>query len=59
MQIYTKGVEYAAQGKFEEAKKEFGKISVADPLYQSVEEDLKIIGDVIDKKIASKTAIHR
>ena len=55
---WVKGVEFAAQGKFNEAKEEFGKVSKTDPLYPSIEEDLKIIEDVIDKKIASKTAIH-
>ncbi len=58
MQHLIKGVDYAAQGKFEEAKEEFGKVSKADPLYESVQEDLKVIEDVIDKKIKSKTAIH-
>jgi tetratricopeptide (TPR) repeat protein len=58
MQHLIKGVDYAAQGKFEEAKEEFGKVSKADPLYESVQEDLKVIEDVIDKKITSKTAIH-
>ena len=54
----TKGVDYAAQGRFEEAKEEFGKVSKADPLYPSIEEYLKIIEDVIDKKIESKEVIH-
>ena len=58
MQHLIKGVDYAAQGKFEEAKEEFGKVSKADPLYESAQEDLKVIEDVIDKKIKSKTAIH-
>ena len=58
IQYLSKGVDYAAQGKFKDAKEEFGKVSKADPLYSSIEENLKIIEDVIDKKIASKTAIH-
>ncbi len=58
MKHLNKGVDYAAQGKFKDAKEEFGKVSKADPLYTSIEEDLKIIEDVIDKKIESKVAIH-
>ncbi len=57
-QIFIKGVDYAAQGKFKEAKEEFGKLSKADPFYPSIEEDLKVVEDVIDKKIGSKAAIH-
>ena len=41
MKHLTKGVDYAAQGKFKDAKEEFGKVSKADPLYTSIEEDLK------------------
>lgn len=58
MQHLTKGVDYAAQGEFEEAKKEFRKVSKSDPLYQSIEESLKVVEDAIDKKIPSKLAIH-
>ena len=54
----TKGVDYAAQGRFEEAKEEFGKVSKGDPYYEPTERALNIIEDVIDKKIESKTAIH-
>ena len=57
-QNLTKGVDYAAQGKFKEAKEEFVKISKVDLLYGSVKRFLQIIEDVISKKIESRTAIH-
>ena len=58
MQHLTVGVNYAAQGKFEEAREEFGKVSEADPLYEFVGETRRVVEDVIDRKIKSKTAIH-
>jgi tetratricopeptide (TPR) repeat protein len=54
----TKGVDYAAQGRFEEAKEEFEKALKADPSSEFAEDSLKVIKDVTDKKIESKTAIH-
>ena len=58
IQILTKGVDYAAQGKFREAKEEFEKALKADPSSEFAEDSLKVIKDVTDKKIESKTAIH-
>ena len=57
-QIWAKGVEYAAQGKFKEAKGEFEKALKVDPLYGSAKRALKVIEDVVDQKIKSKTALH-
>ena len=57
-QIWAKGVEYAAQGKFNEAKEEFEKALKVDPLYGSAKRALKVIEDVVDQKIKSKTALH-
>jgi len=57
-QTWTKGVEYAAQGKFKEAKGEFEKALEVDPYYDPAKRALKVIEDVIDQKIKSKTAIH-
>lgn len=58
MQILTKGVDYAAQGKLKEAKEEFEKALEVDPFMESAKESLQVIEDVTDKKIESKTAIH-
>ena len=56
--IYTKGVEYAAQGIFDEAKAGFEKALRIDPLYGSAKRALKVLEDELDQKIKSKTAIH-
>jgi tetratricopeptide (TPR) repeat protein len=58
MQHLIKGSDYGAQGRFEEAKKEFEKVSRDAPLYQSAENCLKVLEDVSEKKIKNKTAIH-
>ena len=57
-QIFTKGVEYGAEGKFQEAKEQFEKALEVDPFYEPAKEVLQVIEDVIDQKIKSKTAIH-
>ncbi len=57
-QSFTKGIDCAAQGKFKEAKEEFVKISKVDPFYEPAKEALKVIVDVIDRKIESEAAIH-
>ena len=54
----TKGAEYGAQGKFKEAKGEFEKALKVDPFYRPAKRALKVIEDVIGRKIKSKTAIH-
>lgn len=57
-QSYTKGIDYAAQGKFKEAKEEFEKVLKADPFYEPAKEALKVMIDVIDRKIESEAVIH-
>jgi len=57
-QIWTEGVEHAAQGNFNEAKEEFEKALKVDPSYGSAKRALKVIEDALDQKIKSKTAIH-
>ncbi len=57
-QHWVKGVEFAAQEKFNEAKGEFGKVSKGDPYYGTTKRALKVIKDVTDKKIKSETAIY-
>lgn len=54
---WVKGVEYATQGKFNEAKEEFEKALKADP-YGVVKRSLELIEDVINQKINRKVAIH-
>ncbi len=58
MQHLIKGVDYAAQGKFKEAKEEFDRALKADPFLEAAKRVLKVIEDVNDKKIESETAIH-
>ncbi|UCD72134.1 MAG: tetratricopeptide repeat protein [Syntrophobacterales bacterium] len=53
-----KGLEYAAQGKFKEAKEQFDKALKVDPHFESATKCLKVINDVNKGKIKSKTAIH-
>lgn len=57
-QNWTKGVEYAAQGKFKEAKVEFEKALKDDPDFVSAKRGLKVVEDVIDQNIDKKIAIH-
>jgi len=57
-QTWTKGVDYAAQGNFMEAKKEFENALKADPYFVPAKEALEVIEDVADKKIKNGTAIH-
>jgi tetratricopeptide (TPR) repeat protein len=57
-QHLTKGMDYAVQGKFREAKEEFIKALEVDPFYETAKESLQVIEDVNDKKIESKAAIH-
>jgi len=53
-QIVAKGVEYAADGKFQEAKEEFEKALKVDP---SAKRYLEIIQEVIDQRVRTETAI--
>ena len=57
-QIYAKGMEYAAEGKFEEAKEKFEKALKVDPFYISAKMALKIIEDGNKQKIKGKTVIY-
>jgi len=57
-EIYNKGVEYAGQGKFPNAKEEFEKALKVDPFYEPAKFYLKAIKDVIEQKIKRETAIH-
>jgi tetratricopeptide (TPR) repeat protein len=57
-QIHTKGVGYAAEGKFEEAKKQFEKALKVDPFYGPAKMSLKIVEDANKQRIKSKTAIY-
>ncbi len=56
--ILTKGVDYAAQGKFQEAKEEFEKALKAAPFLEAARDSLKVIEDVTERKIERKSAIH-
>ena len=55
-QIWTKGVEHAAQGNFSEAKVEFEKALKVDPHNGPAKRALKLIEDVDQQKIKTKTA---
>jgi tetratricopeptide (TPR) repeat protein len=71
-QIYNKGMEYAVQGKFNEAKEEFEKALKVDtfkaPILSrdghiiisksSLKRAIKVIEDLTGKRIEKKTAIH-
>ena len=57
-QILTKGVDYGAQGNFEEAKKEFEKALKAAPFLAAARDSLKAIEDVTQGKIERRSAIH-
>ncbi|MDH3575521.1 MAG: tetratricopeptide repeat protein, partial [Desulfobacteraceae bacterium] len=57
MQNVTKGVDFAAQGKFNEAKVEFEKALKVDPYNDLAKTSIIVIEDLNDKTIESKTAI--
>ncbi|UCB48645.1 MAG: tetratricopeptide repeat protein [Deltaproteobacteria bacterium] len=57
-QISDKGLEYAAEGRFTEAKEEFEKALKIDAFYEPARRSLKIIEDVISQKIKAETAFH-
>lgn len=54
---YFKGVEYASQGKFEEAKKELETALKSDYYYPFAKLELHAVEDVLNKKISADTAI--
>ena len=55
---WAQGVEYAAQGKFIDAREEFEKALKVDPFHTSARLCLNVIEDVDKKRIESETAIH-
>ena len=55
---YSKGLEYAAQGKFKKAQKEFEKALENKPNDISTRESLKVIKDVLNKRVQEEAAIH-
>ena len=57
-QISDKGLEYAAEGKFTEAREEFEKALKTDAFYEPAKRSLKIIEDVIAQKIEVETSFH-
>jgi tetratricopeptide (TPR) repeat protein len=58
VEIHTVGIEYAVQGRFEEARLEFEKVLKIDPSFESARIALELIQDVTDQKIKKETAIH-
>jgi Tfp pilus assembly protein PilF len=52
------GVDYATQGKFEEAKEKFEKVLQTDPFLGAARDSLNVIEDVTQRKIERKSAIH-
>jgi tetratricopeptide (TPR) repeat protein len=55
---YDKGIEFAAQGKFDEAKKEFDKARKAEPINRNVKMSLTIMEDVKNDTLKKKAALH-
>ena len=55
---YDKGIEYAAQGKFSDAKKEFEKLLRSDQSHIAARESLRVIGEVRANKLKKDAAIH-
>jgi tetratricopeptide (TPR) repeat protein len=58
VQSTTKGVDYAAQGKFKEANEEFARALKVDPSFGPAKRASKVMKDVSDQKIESQTAVH-
>ena len=54
-QFMINGMEYGAQGNFNEAKEEFEKALKVNPYDGSAKRVLKVIEDALDQKIKSKT----
>jgi tetratricopeptide (TPR) repeat protein len=53
-----KGAEYAAEGKFAEAREQYSKVSNIDPLLPDVEAAVQIIDDAEQQRIRWETAIY-
>jgi tetratricopeptide (TPR) repeat protein len=54
---YFSGMNYAARGDFKKAGKKFAKALEIAPSYQLAERNIKIVDDVITKKLDSKSAV--
>ena len=50
-EYFSKGIDYAIQGKFEKARVEFNNALKLDPLNTGLEISLRIVKDVLDQKI--------
>ena len=57
-ECYDKGIEYGSQGRFEEVEEEFKKALKIDQFYVPAEAGLKIIEDVLEKRVKNEFAIH-
>ncbi|MFA4889027.1 MAG: tetratricopeptide repeat protein [Candidatus Omnitrophota bacterium] len=57
-EYYNKGVEYGAQGKFEEADKEFKKALEVDRFFTPAKVSLKLIEDTLEKRLEDEVTIH-
>ena len=57
-EIFDRGVEYAAEGKFEQARLEFEKALKAAPFLEAAKNALKVIDHVNDKKIGKKSSLN-
>ncbi len=57
-EYYDKGLEYAVQGRFKEAKKEFEEALKVDQLYGPAKQNLKVVEDAIDQRIRREIAIN-
>ncbi len=57
-ECHNKGLEYGAQGKFEEAGKEFKKALEIDQFYTAAKGCLKLIEDALEKKVENEIAMH-
>lgn len=57
-QLSDKGLEYAAEGKLNEAKGDFERALMHDAFYEPARRSLKIIEDVSNEKIKEETAFH-
>jgi tetratricopeptide (TPR) repeat protein len=57
-EAYEKGLKWAMQGKFRDAKKEFLQGLDIEPNYAPFSQGLKIVEDVLSSKIKAETAVH-
>jgi len=57
-EYYDKGVEYGVQGRFVEAEEEFKKALRIDRFYTPAKECLRLVKDVLEKKVEDEAIIH-